>query len=200
MSREERSRHVKQSSSSTSFDNTPMVKVICDIFQLMEKLIRSNYQSLSQLLELSSTINTLSKEFKKSIMILENEVKATQKIYNEFMMEVVSFSIPTLQTTQDASMAANGPRTNAKMIEQDFCNKIDRLTESIQSMQIREESVEDHHPYLSSCQDQSPLHTEGYEFSRTISNHAANHHSSEVLRNTMLEPTISNESSWSIIN
>ena len=200
MSREERSRHVKQSNSSTSFDNTPMVKVICDIFQLMEKLIRSNYQSLSQLLELSSTINTLSKEFKKSIMILENEVKATQKIYNEFMMEVVSFSIPTLQTTQDASMAANGPRTNAKMIEQDFCNKIDRLTESIQSMQIREESVEDHHPYLSSCQDQSPLHTEGYEFSRTISNHAANHHSSEVLRNTMLEPTISNESSWSIIN
>lgn len=72
--REERSKVTKSAGSVTAFDNTPIVKLICDLFQVIEKLVKRSYSQVSRLLELSSAFNQIGKEFRRIELKLNEEV------------------------------------------------------------------------------------------------------------------------------
>ena len=76
-SREDRAKQTKMYQSLAAFDNTPMVTLICDLYQMIEKLIRKNYSEITRLLEISSGFNILGKEFKR---IQEKVAKDTEQI------------------------------------------------------------------------------------------------------------------------
>jgi len=107
--------------------------MICDIFQLMERLIRTRYQSLTQLLELSSAVNIISKDSKKLIVKLEEAIKSITKLQDDFSMVLISS--PSLISGQ------NGSRTEAKMIQEDYNNKIDKLSQELERIAIKETAI-----------------------------------------------------------
>ena len=129
------------------------------------------------------------------------------------MTEVVSSTL----TTSNLNSITNGPKTDAKMIQEDFSNKLDQLTEQIDRLQVHERHSEvevgsqasfltslSHDPFLflSSHQQrfsQEPRHS-------NVHHHQDSHSSNDNRENSfsrdsyLLVPSISNESTWTFIN
>ena len=100
-SKEERNRIVKSIGSSHAFDNTPMVKLLCDLFQIIEKMIKNNYQKITQLLSISSDFNLISKRYGKIVTDA-----------NQLHTGIVNMHLSFLQTIVLPSPHVNGKDSN----------------------------------------------------------------------------------------
>lgn len=83
--REERTKVTKLAGTPTAFDNTPIVKLICDLFQLIEKLVKRSYSQLSRLLELSSSFNQIGKEFRRIELKLSEEAANVKSLHRSLI-------------------------------------------------------------------------------------------------------------------
>lgn len=89
-SKEEKNRLTKAAGSTNAFDNTPMVKLLCDLFQLIERMIRDNYANLTTLLEISSGFNSTGKEFTRIASNCRKTEIALRQVHSSFLTTVLS--------------------------------------------------------------------------------------------------------------
>lgn len=85
MTRDDRVAKTKLANSQAAFDNTHLVKLICDLFQLSEKLVKSSYGEMSKLLELSATFNGISKELRRICQEAESQLACLKHTHNTLL-------------------------------------------------------------------------------------------------------------------
>lgn len=85
MTRNDRLAKTKAVNSPIAFDNTYLVKLICDLFQLAEKLVKNVYNELTKLLELSASFNVIGKEFRKISQQADSQFGCLKHIHNSLL-------------------------------------------------------------------------------------------------------------------
>lgn len=83
--RDDRIAKTKLANSQAAFDNTQLVKLICDLFQLAEKTVKSRYSEMNRLLELSATANTIGKNFRQITVSAETQYKQLESAHQSLI-------------------------------------------------------------------------------------------------------------------
>ena len=104
--KEDRNRIVKAIGSTHAFDNTPMVKLLVDLFQLLEKLIRDNYVKVTALIEITGGLNAMGKEMSRITANCKKTESALRSMHESFLQTVTAAAAAAAAATAASATAA----------------------------------------------------------------------------------------------
>lgn len=156
--KEERMKITKSAAGNNAFDNTQMVKLLCDLFQYLEKLVKDVYIDFNKLYKLLTDINDLSKTIEK----LRKKNKDEESYLKQLLMKQHKslWSINTTLNVKDELLTQNFKTKCEEVIHNidDLVSKIEKLNQaSSANLKLVDRLLSDSNDANSTDSSSSPL-------------------------------------------